>query len=271
VSADDSTLQLVIDGRTYRLDEVGGGLTHFVMVLAWAAILRPSFIFIDEPEINLHPSLQLDFLTTLAGYSSVGVAFATHSIGLARAAADDVFSVRRVRAGESDVKPLEATPRYSEFLGELSLSGYQELGFTSVLLVEGTTEVRVFQRLLREYGIEHNIVLLPLGGSSLIRDGVDLELEEIKRITPEIAATIDSERDGPGQPLKAERQAFVDVCNKAAIRCHVLDRRALENYFTDRAVKAAFTDNFSALGEFEPLANANPGWAKTRTGESQPR
>jgi len=51
-------------------------------VLGNAALKKPSFILIDEPEISLHPSLQLKFLMKLAGYASEGVVFATHNIGL---------------------------------------------------------------------------------------------------------------------------------------------------------------------------------------------
>ena len=73
------------------------------------AVRRPAYVLIDEPELNLHPSLQLDFLTTLAGYTSAGILFATHSLGLARAGAEQIYSVRREQQGVSDVRELEGT------------------------------------------------------------------------------------------------------------------------------------------------------------------
>ncbi len=63
------------------------------MVLGNAAFKKPSFILIDEPEISLHPSLQLKFLNKLVGYASEGVVFATHNIGLARSVAEEIYSV----------------------------------------------------------------------------------------------------------------------------------------------------------------------------------
>jgi hypothetical protein len=139
-------------------------------------------ILIDEPELNLHPALQLDFLNTLGSFASHGVLFATHSVGLARAASDAVYSVRRAAQGVSELRPFEATPAMTEFLGELSLSGYQELGYSTVLLVEGPTELRTVQGLLRHYRLEHKVVLLPLGGGSMIRPGVAEPLREIRRL-----------------------------------------------------------------------------------------
>src|SRR6185436_1449676 len=53
------TLNLRIDGNVFRLDEVGSGIAQFILVLATAAISSPEYILIDEPEQNLHPTLQL--------------------------------------------------------------------------------------------------------------------------------------------------------------------------------------------------------------------
>jgi hypothetical protein len=141
-SNSEATLLVLIDGKSYKLSEQGSGLAQFILVLANAAIKQPSYILIDEPELNLHPSLQLDFLTALGSYAGEGVLFATHNIGLARASAELIYSIRKDAEGESEVRKLEATPRLSEFLGELSFSGYRELGFDKILLVEGLQKSR---------------------------------------------------------------------------------------------------------------------------------
>jgi ABC-type cobalamin/Fe3+-siderophores transport system ATPase subunit len=261
-SNDNETLLFTINGQPYRLEEVGGGLAHFVIVLAFGAIQRPPLILIDEPELNLHPSLQLDFLTTLATYARQGTLFSTHSIGLARAAGEIVYSVRRIEPGVSEIRELEGTPRLAEFLGELSLSGYQELGFDKVLLVEGPKDVTAVQRLLRLYGIEHKVVLLTLGGGSLINAQSESQLEEITRLTPNAFALIDSEKSSPGDELGRDRAEFVAACERVGITSHVLERRALENYFVDRAVKSVKGDKYRALGPFELLRDAEHPWGK---------
>lgn len=262
-SEDSNTLKVFINRKSYKLSELGSGITQFILVLANAAIKQPSYILIDEPELNLHPSLQLDFLTTLGSYASEGVLFATHSYGLARASADSIYSVRKVVDGESEVSELEATPRFSEFLGELSFSGYKELGFDKVLLVEGTTDVKTIQQFLRLHKIDHKIVLLPMGGESLINSSSEEELTEITRISENIFALIDSERTTAGAKLNAKRAAFVEICERLGIRHHVLDRRAIENYFPDDAVKKIKGKNYQALGLYEKLNEISPSWSKT--------
>ncbi|MBD2017106.1 AAA family ATPase [Microcoleus sp. FACHB-53] len=262
-SDDNRTLQLFINGKSYTLLELGSGLAQFILVLANAAIKQPCYILIDEPELNLHPSLQLDFLTTLGSYAGEGVLFATHNIGLARASAELIYSIRKDAEGESEVRKLEATPRLSEFLGELSFSGYRELGFDKILLVEGSTEVKLIQQFLRKYGKDHQIVLLPLGGTQLIKESSEAELEEIKRICENVSALIDSERTAPEAELEPRIAGFVETCNKVNIDCYVLERRAIENYFSDRAIKQVMGNKYKALEPYEALKKkAQNGWDK---------
>ncbi|MGA2901571.1 MAG: AAA family ATPase, partial [Candidatus Acidiferrales bacterium] len=119
-STDDNlTMQLYIDGKSYFLPELGSGVAHFILVLAGAAFEKPSYILIDEPEMGLHPSLQLDFLTTLHSYAREGVIFSTHSIGLAKASAERIYSLRKKDDGTTQLKEFGTTARLSEFLGEL--------------------------------------------------------------------------------------------------------------------------------------------------------
>ena len=108
-SPEDRNLQVFVNERSSTLPELGSGLTQFFLVLANAAMKHPSYILIDEPELNLHPSLQLDFLTTLASYASKGVLFSTHSIGLARAAGNKVYSVHKEPGGPSEGQVIRHT------------------------------------------------------------------------------------------------------------------------------------------------------------------
>jgi predicted ATPase len=258
----NETLQVIADDQAYQLAEQGAGLAQFIVVLAFIATRKPPYVFIDEPEQNLHPSLQLDFLTTLASYTTRGVVFATHSIGLARAVAQEIYSVQRLPDGSREVRQLAGTRNYGQFLGELSLSGYEELGFRQVLLVEGTTEVPTIQRWLRLYQIEHQVVLVPLGGSSMINGRSEQQLAEIRRITTHVAVLIDSERSKKDEALASDREQFVEKCRALRFSVHVLERRALENYLTDEAVKAVKGAKYSALGHYDALKTHSPTWGK---------
>jgi hypothetical protein len=193
--------------------------------------------------------------------------FATHNLGLARASSELIYSVQVADDNLRKVTPLESIPNLSEFLGELSFSGYQELGFTKLLLVEGSSEVITVQQLLRKFKKDHQIVILPLGGGSLINANSERELSEIMRITTEIYALIDSERnkapDQHGDSLPKDRLDFQQLCQKIGIVCHVLGRRALENYFSTRAIRQVKgSDKYQMLDPYQKLEEADHGWGK---------
>lgn len=261
-SNDYQSLKLFIEEQVYNLSEVGSGLAQFILVMANLLVEKPVYILIDEPELNLHPMLQIDFLTTLGKYATKGVLFATHNIGLARVSAEYIYTVRKSVEG-SLVNDYEKNPSLPELLGELSFSTYKEFGFDKILLVEGSTEIKTIQQFLRKYRQDHNIVLLPLGGSALINGSSKYELEEIKRISENIFALIDSEKASLNQNLSKEREDFLNNCEEIGIDCHILEYRAIENYFTDEAIKKAKGDNFQALQSYQLLKDMKNGWNKS--------
>jgi energy-coupling factor transporter ATP-binding protein EcfA2 len=191
------------------------------------AIRRPPFVFIDEPETNLHPALQIAFLTSLARYAKGNVLFATHSIGLARATAENIYSFQRGTKGIPVVRRFERTPNYAEFAGEMSFSAFQELGCDAILLVEGVTDIKTCQQFLRILKKDARVVVIHLGGDEMVRGGVDQELHELTRITTRVFALVDSEREGfASHLLRSERSSGCHV-RRWALRYISLDAELL--------------------------------------------
>ncbi len=256
------SLQLLIDGESYNFTEVGAGLSQLIIVMANTLTSKSPFVIIDEPETSLHPSLQIDFLTTLGSYAKRGVLFATHNIGLARAVSGQIYSLIKLDNGKSVVREFENTPSLAEFLGELSFSGYRELGFNQILLVEGRTEIKTFIQFLRFYNLDHKVVVLPLGGNDLITSNSEQELLELTRISQNISAIIDSEKTSSDSGLEKSRKEFEKNCKKIGIDCHILERRATENYLSEQAIKIVLGEKYQALKPYEKLETAELGWSK---------
>jgi predicted ATPase len=256
-------LQIIADEKSYRSADVGAGILQFVIVLANAAINSPRFILIDEPELNLHPTLQLDFLTTMASYATEGLLFATHSVGLAKTAAGRIYAVKKLKdSGDSGLTSFEGTDNLAELLGEIGFNAYRDLGFSRVLLVEGPSDVKTVQQFLRQLQKEREVLLLPLGGSSMINGKIEVQLQEVKRISNSVAALIDSERSAAGAELSRERQSFIEKCRQNGIACHVLEKRAIENYLRERAIRKIKGTKYSELGPYQSLKDAALPWEK---------
>jgi len=255
-------LQVIADGKPYRLRELGGGLAQFFVVLGNVAMRRPQILCIDEPELNLHPSLQITFLTSLASYVQGHVLFSTHSIGLARSTAEEIFTCER-EGKKTVVRAFEELRNPAEFLGEMSFSTFKDMGSDGILLVEGVTEVKVIQQILRKFGTDRNLVLIPLGGRQLITAGRVQELEEIKRLSKNVSVLIDSERSVEDAPLEHSRQSFVGDCRSLGFNVCVMSRRAIENYFSQPAIDSALRGKHDAMGYFDSLDANQHGWGKT--------
>ena len=126
----------------------------------------------------------LDIVTNLLLMLEWGAYFRDSQHGFGKISSRENHSLRKIKEGETDVRLYEATVNLSEFLGELSFSGYQEIGGEKLLLVEGKTDVKTLQQFLRLYKMDHKIVPMPLFGKTLINAFAAEQLREIKRISP---------------------------------------------------------------------------------------
>lgn len=247
------------NSKSFLLSDMGNGISHFVSLLANIPMRGNPLILIDEPEIGIHASLQVELMNLLSKHASGPVLFATHSIGLARSVADEIISFT-MKDGVSIPTSFERSPSFLETLGEMSFSAWREIGCDGVLFVEGPSEIKVFSEWLRLLGLHQKWAVLSLGGSETIHAaGVDA-IKQVLAIHSKVAVVIDSERDGADLVLEKKRVAFVEACNLASIPCLATERRATENYFTQRAINAAIGPKGKSLEAFEKLADH--GWGK---------
>ncbi len=259
--ANDQNLVVVVNGRSYLLNELGSGLAQFIIVLGNVAIRAPALILVDEPELNLHPSLQQKFLLQLASYASQGTIYATHSLGLARSTSANIYSFQS-RSGVSHVHRFEATPGFGELMGEMGFSSYRELGYDRVLLVEGVTDAPVYREFLRKLKADHKVLVIPLGGNQLARGDVEHELQELKRLSDKVFALVDSERTSEDQPPCNQRTGFKMACEVVGIPVLLTERRATENYLADRAIKRLYGQSQREFLPFESRTDVGPCWKK---------
>jgi energy-coupling factor transporter ATP-binding protein EcfA2 len=223
-------LQFNVDNSSFRGSELGAGITEFVIVAANTLARRPTMLLIDEPELHLHASLQLRFLSLLARYTSGPIVFSTHSLGLARAAADAVMVASRSSDGTATLDDWRAVPNLSSILGELGYGGLNDGTFQAVLLVEGVTDVRVMHEFLVKLGVRNQVVIAPLGGDALAAGKNDFGLSELRRLSNHVFAIVDSERTTEADAAAPRRRAFQRSCDAQGIHCHLLERRSIENY-----------------------------------------
>src|SRR5437660_4827659 len=118
-----------------------------------------------------------------------------------------------------------------------------------------------FEALLAAFDREHDFAILSLGGRGCISGAWERELEHIIAINPGVVAIIDSEKCSASDPLEACRSEFANVCDRLGIKWQVLERRAIENYLLQRAIRAAFPEApFVELGPCDDMKHRRPCW-----------
>ena len=259
-----TTLNIRINESTFRLDEVGSGLAEFIMLLGNVRLRRPSYVLIDEPELHLHARLQPQLLQLLARHSRAGIVFASHSMGLARAIADPIYSVLPVSQTESRVELLAASKSLTELLGEMNYEGSRALGDQTVLFAEGPSDAAVWRELLKRFDGGRSVLVLHLGGASGINGGAETQrmIADVQELAGKVFAIVDSDRSAAGGDLPANIAAFSAVCDAAHLPCLVLERPTTENYLGERAIKAEFGEPYRALVGFEKWGALQPRWDK---------
>lgn len=271
VAQGNNKLHLTTDDGRFSLDELGDGISHFFIVLGNAMVKQPSFIFIDEPEIGLHPKMQETFVRALAAKAKFGILATSHSIGLARSAGDKVFSVTRDVSGKRYCLPFGEHRENSliQSISELSYSQYAELGANHLLLVEGRTEMKVFREILRMFSLDQHFLIWSLNGSDWIKADpliiVD-DLNEIKRLNPKsISVIVDSEKTSAKSELPTEINRFIELCRTLGFNTYSTDRHSTENYITQMALDELCPgEGLKALEPYEKFGDVGKKWPKSQ-------
>lgn len=266
-SADKKQIFLTRDGiNRFAISELGAGIAELVICIVTAAVKKPSWILIDEPESHLHPSLQIKFLEALTLLASHGVIFTTHSIGLARTCADSILVVEQDHIGRSSLRPFEAVNNFSQLMGELSFAQLHELGFNKLLLCEGVTEVKTLRQILRHWKLDSSVMIVPLGGTTLIDAKRQQELSEFNRFGVEVFVLVDSERKN-ADAVKSDRDKFISLCKRLFGKNNAIQTkyRATENYFTAEAInKAMRSEKYKPLEPFQSAGDVDMFWGKNK-------
>lgn len=269
----ESTKMLIRnENGSFYLEELGGGISHFIIVLGNALIQEPSFILIDEPENALHPKLQQTFVTALASKAKYGLIATSHSIGLARSVADNIYHLgKNEKNNRLSLEDFGKSykPTLISSINELGYSQFVEIGGNNILLVEGRTDIKSFKEILKKYKIEHHFILIDLGGSNFINGESYEELEELKRLNAKSYSVIfDSEISKEGEELQQKFKNFKSNCEKLNFNVFETEFHSTENYITQKAINNVIGASYPVLGKYESLESPERKKNNTKWGKS---
>jgi hypothetical protein len=259
------------------LSRSGGGVYNALFLLA--KLLNNyndlNIVFIDEPEMGLHPMLQQRFIKLLRKISrefAVKWVLATHS----------PFILQNLKNGEKlYLIEHNGIQTYSTEIDVdnkeevfLALGAYLPLTFSAkgVIFVEGQTEVKVLTILLNKVGFDldkERLLIIPLGGENIFK----IEPKDIKKLHEKSMVIIDSDLTKPeeqGGNIKKIKIEYGNICKENKVEFIMLkEYRTLENMYPKDVLAKVLNQEETKLtyGKFDEIPGIDER-NKVKIGES---
>ncbi|HDR7801328.1 TPA: AAA family ATPase [Bacillus tropicus] len=221
------------------LSRSGDGIynTMFLMAKVLNNFNAMNIVFIDEPEIGLHPLLQQRFIKLLRKLSReypIKWVLATHSPFILQSlkAKEKLYLIKhdgqQTNCQEIDIANKDVV--FSTLGAYLPLA----LSATGVIFVEGQTEVTILTILLDKVGLNierERILIIPLGGENLFQ----IDTKDLKKLHEKSMVIIDSDlpkSEDEGGNIKQVKLDYKHECIENNVEFLMIkDYRTLENMY----------------------------------------
>jgi hypothetical protein len=159
-------------------------------------------------------------------------------------------------------RALETT--FDDVLARLMADG---VAFRAKLLCEGPTDVPAYRTLLSD-GILKTVVVQAVNGWKNVLS-MQFDVGPLLDGFHHVILVLDGDRgrdwSQPQHPLKADAEKLIVRLGQAGIQVHILERYAIENYFSREAFEAVLGCDFGAgfrLDSFQPVKAQIAGYDK---------
>ena len=228
-----------------------------------------NFIFgIEEPENNLHPSLQRDLAYSFRQLTDMGyqIILTTHSPVFAGSSPleDLVLIVREKGMAKSIQYPELDLEKIAEELGVEPSD--QITGYKACVFVEGPNDIMFWKTIaskLKESGYlevdfeDKGIGLIPTGGSDL---KYWINIRAMSRLNRRFAVVVDSDRKSQSDNIPQSKLNQKRECEQQGGIFFILRKREIENYLHPNAIRRSgreINEPIDAFSDMKKLFGKN--------------
>lgn len=248
----------------FSLEEISGGSREILTLITKIvkAEDEADLLFIEEPELHIHPSAQqalYDLIENVCSGSGPQVILSTHSdVFVNRTDTSNIISVRR--DVETEIEPIEGD--VENLLNQLGYSKSEVLQSTAAVFVEGVSDKSVLEEFSKILSAEEDeyesidelgVTARPLGGDRLRRHGGELH-NSLGHLRIPHFFLVDSDDQSP-----EEKEAELEGDLEGA-ELHVLEKYCIESYLLEspQAVSEAFNLDENDVREYIEESEARP-------------
>jgi putative ATP-dependent endonuclease of OLD family len=219
-----------MDVDNFLVEANGSGIREALRLILGVELDNPNILFVEEPEMHLHPALEramMRYLKRITSDLHLQVFVSTHSTNfLDTAEMQNVYLVSKIRATEVKLVNLEeATDHIPRELG-MRLSSF--FMFDRLMFIEGPSDeaiIREWASTLRINLSRANVGFIPIGGArNFAHFATQSTLSFLTKRQVETWFLID--RDEKDEPEIAKLQDMLGQNGKL----YVLRKREIENY-----------------------------------------
>ncbi len=249
------------------LDFFGLGFLGTAKLFIYLFDARYSLVLIDEPEVHFYPSLVHRFVPVLyevAEKLGKQIIISTHStLFLHEHNLGNFYHITKTAHYHTLVRRVDQNDLL-QGLDLLNAPPESILQSDVVVYVEGPWDVAVMNECITKFPeLKHvNLIVLQLGGGAMGNGNVDPT--QLKLHNPLSFILIDSERKSKNSDPDPAHEIFYRRCQQAKVYCIMLERQAMENYFTPRALREVFgaeriPQHFD-MDPYKPLTHQGMRW-----------
>ena len=225
--------------RTFN--NVGKGMHQILIILTHLIQLKEnSTLFIEEPELYIHPELQKKLLDIIKKFLPLHQVFITSHSPFYINSFDETQSIHEIQKvnGVSSVKNVDSE-NISDVFSRLGIEPSDLLMYNGLILVEGKTDIRLLKKLIPDFLINNHLEIISIEGKYKLHFFADHKiLSNLIRMGFKFLIILDFDE---------RNQKILDTISDPEVKKHILllPVREIENLYLNPKLIKDFIEEHS--------------------------